>query len=82
MGWVHQADYLFVCFGAKPKQRAWTRDLRRDQKWGRKGGSERSQRAIGEGRRRGAVDNGQQKVAGEDGSRAEKGVNWSQKGDY
>ena len=40
-----QADDLFVCFGAKPKRRAWTRDLRRYRKWRRKGRFERRQTA-------------------------------------
>ena len=40
---VHQADDLFVCFGAKPKQRAWTRDLPCNRKWRRKGRSEKRQ---------------------------------------
>ena len=40
---VRQADGFFVCFGAKPKQRVWTRDLERDRKWRRKGRSKRRQ---------------------------------------
>ena len=39
-GYVRRADDLFVCFGAKPKQRAWARDLPRDRKWTRRGRSE------------------------------------------
>ena len=44
MGYVRQADDLFVCFGAKPKQRAWARNLPRDRKWTRRGRSERRQK--------------------------------------
>ena len=52
---------LFWC---ETKQRAWTWDLRRDRKWGRKGRSERSQRSswkrnpergVGKGMQRGWV---------------------------
>ena len=49
---VRQADDLFDCFGAKPKQRAWTRDLPRDLKWRRKGRSER-RRAVDKWTQRG-----------------------------
>ena len=41
--WRHSGD-LFVCFGAKPTQRAWGWDLPRDRKWGREGRSQRRQR--------------------------------------
>ena len=48
-------------FWRDTKQRAWTRDLRRDRKWRRKAVSKGTQREwVGEGRRRGEVDNGQQ----------------------
>ena len=41
---VRRSDDLFVCFGAKPKQRAWGRDLPLDRKWRRRGRSQKGQK--------------------------------------
>ena len=49
---VRQVENLFVCFGAKPKQSAWTQDLPRDRKWGRKGRSDRRQGWVDKGTQR------------------------------
>ena len=51
-GCVRWADDLFVCFGVKPKQRAWDRDIPRDRKWTRKEGPRKDKRAIDEGTQR------------------------------
>ena len=49
--WCHSED-LFVCFGAKPTERAWARGLPCDQKWRREGPREDSENQLKkEGRR-------------------------------
>ena len=50
---VRQADDLYVCFGAKPKQRAWTRNIPRNRKWRRKGRSEGREGPVDKGTQRG-----------------------------
>ena len=40
----HWSENLFVCFGTKPTQRAWGRDLPQDRKWRKEGRSQRRQR--------------------------------------
>ena len=47
----------FICFGAKPTQRACARDLPRDRKWTREGRSERRQKkAVDKGELKKTVD--------------------------
>ena len=76
IGWSRSADDLFVCFGAKPKQRP---ELEISDEAGSGGGKEGPREARGwvdEGRRREAV--GKRSV---EGSRTEKGIDRSQKDD-
>ena len=41
---VCRSDDHLICFGSKPKQRDWARDLPRDQKWTRRGRSQKGQK--------------------------------------
>ena len=84
--WRHLDD-LLVCFGAKPTQKAWGRDLSRDRKWRRAGKSQREQLTKQDRREQSAWDSCPENDTvsrmrqWEDGGRAEKRVNRSQKGD-
>ena len=78
---VRRSENLFVCFGAKPTQRPKLEISHETGSGGGKEGPREERGSVGEGRRREAVDNNQQKEAGEEGGRSEKGVNRSQKGD-
>ena len=51
-GCVCRADGLLVCFGAKPKQRAWARDLLRERKWMSRWRCQKRRRWFDKGRRR------------------------------
>ena len=57
---VRQVDDLLVCFGAKPNKGLSFRS-QRHRKWARERLEKELREAVGEGRRRGAVDTGQQK---------------------
>ena len=57
--WCHSED-LFVCFGAKPTQRAWTRD----RKWRREGKCQRRQREAVDNRPEIAVQRRTQSAEG------------------
>ena len=63
-----QSENPFVCFGAKPTQRVWARDLLRGRKWTREGRSERGQKENSQ--QKGAKR--EQKKTRRDTSRAEK----------
>ena len=60
---VCQADYLFVCFGTKPKQRPELEISDETRSGGRKEGPRKARGAVGEKRCREAIDNGGQRRA-------------------
>ena len=58
---VRQEDNLFVCFGAKPEQRPETEISDEAGSGGGKEGPREARGSVGEGSRREAVNNRQQK---------------------
>ena len=76
---VHKAYDLFVCFGTKPnkglnsRSSTWPeadKSWKKQQSWKK----EPREKAVGEARRRGTVDNGQQKEAVRDGQSGRVGI--------
>ena len=63
MGCVRHADDLFICFGAKPKQRPELEISNEAERGAGKEGPREKRGSVDEGRRREAVDNGGQSRA-------------------